>query len=71
MRDKIDLSQLTGTDKEKCSLLLKEIATLRDLQKDAAPEQKEELQIERMELVAHLNNIINQGKTIIKTINHN
>lgn len=71
MRNKIDINGLSGTDKEKSSVLLQEIAMLRRLNKDAAPEQREEQQLEIMELVAHVNNILSGGKTIIKTINNN
>jgi len=66
-----DISGLGEADKEKCSQLLAEIRKLRDLQKGAAPELIEELRIERMELVLQVTNIINQGKTIITTNNHN
>ncbi|PQJ09527.1 hypothetical protein CJD36_020020 [Flavipsychrobacter stenotrophus] len=71
MRQKIDINALSGSDKEKASALLREIAVLRRLKKDAAPEQQEELQQEIWELVAHVNNVINGGKEIIKTINNN
>ncbi len=66
-----DISGLSEGDKEKCSGLLAEIRKLRDLQKGAAPELIEELRIERMELVLQVTNIINQGKTVITTNNHN
>ena len=68
---KIDVNSLSGTDKEKVAALLAEIRTVRIMQTDAAPEQREELQLEVMELIAYVNNLLNAGKTIIKTINNN
>ena len=68
---KIDVNSLSGTDKEKVAALLAEIRTVRIIQTDAAPEQREELQLEVMELIAYVNNLLNAGKTIIKTINNN
>lgn len=71
MRQKINIDSLSGTDKEKTAVLLNEIALLRDLKKGAASDVREELRAEITELVDHVNGIINQGKTTIKTQNHN